>query len=808
LSETSKEVLDAWFCDKKCKITPGGAGPWPTTRPDIKEIIQQHESAGCKGIQFGQVPDSFAYGVRVDPNIPIEDETQEEETKKLGSLTEIEDPRYAENNIHVSATLASNSISYNIPSEIEISCHNDNLNHNCDSLTKLKLEGSKLVQCVDVSDYVKETQLVKTSKKEKGFHPDCKLNVNTLSTTTLKKIRIRPVVSSLEKNDGKFFDGDGNEWKSYDAYFRQDQIQTLEAGTEIDITGRVIPDPKNQKVTLLIHECASAEKKEYDLAHLNSLKLFCSDKTPSEIVDFYCKEFEKYSKIIKRNDITLCGLLTFCSLTHVEFEGSVIPAWLKCIVIGDSTTGKSETVRKLIILLKGGQMVSGETASIVGLAGTTTQSNNNSWFIEWGPLVLQDKKLLAIDGAHQLGREHWAQLAESERTGKIQIMKAGKGEAYARTRQIKIMNPIGDDFRTPRTMKSFFYPAQAIVNNLQIQSIARQDLVVFVSDDVTTEQRNIRNGHTPDEKLAYLSDLVHMVWEQNFKVIFEEEAKQEILKVSTHLEKRFKHDEIPLITNDQKYKVAKLSSSLATLTCSFNDDFSNLIVKKEHVQYIGEIIEKNYHSSGLDIISKNDRDDLDEEDITDIIFKLKQSLSKKEPEIDEKFCKNILLWCVQKTRFTKEQLQSAFELARDNEVRPLIAVLRNESLLDQKKGFIPTSKLIKLAKILSTKQQEEANKVEEGYHLDHAKETKEAKTIAGPTHETFENNSDESLASLARLGYTKHDTPSNNISQNQSFTCQNCSTSWKDTNLPLEEIQTQHSMNHENHKVIPLEQEE
>ena len=66
-----------------------------------------------------------------------------------------------------------------------------------------------------------------------------------LSTTTLKKIRIRPIVSSLEKNDGKFFDDTGNEWKSYDAYFRQDEIQVLEAGTEIEIKGKVIPDPKN-----------------------------------------------------------------------------------------------------------------------------------------------------------------------------------------------------------------------------------------------------------------------------------------------------------------------------------------------------------------------------------------------------------------------------------------------------------------------------------------------------------------------------------------------------------------------------------
>jgi len=360
----------------------------------------------------------------------------------------------------------------------------------------------------------------------------------------------------------------------------------------------------------------------------------------------------------------------------------------------------------------------------VGLAGTATQASNNSWFIEWGPLVLQDKKLLAIDGAHKLGREHWAQLAESERTGKIQIMKAGKGEAYARTRQIKIMNPISDDFRTTRTMKSFFYPAQAIVNNLQIQSIARQDLAVFVSDDVTTEDRNIRNGHFTDKKLWYLSDLLSLTWDQNFTVTFEEEAQQEIITVATNLERRFKHDEIPLITNDQKHKIAKLSASLAALTCSFNDDFKELIITREHVQYISNIIETSYHNSGLDIISRNDRDDVDQDTIAEIILKIKHALQKKEPPVDEKYCKDILLWCAQKTKFSKAQIQTAFELAEKNELNPLTAVLRNHNLLDQRKGFIPTSKLIKISRILL----EENNQGQEGFLFEHGKDGKDGKT--------------------------------------------------------------------------------
>ncbi len=893
-------LVNTWFCDLECKLGRAFVGPFSDQDPNFREIMSRHEKAGCKGFQQGKPPQTLAYGVRykVETNDldmfctihcvraenqqtytahDIKDECKWEpyvekihfkdlykaearkeihKIEKINSLTDIEDPKYSGHDIIVNATLASNSISYTIPSKIKISCYSDNEKHACERSNELELEGSNLVQCIDVSDYVKENQLVKMGKKEKGFTPDCKISVKTLETTTLKRMRVRPVVSSLEKNDGKFFDGDGNEWKSYDAYFRQDQIQKLDPGTEIQLEGKVIPDPKNQKITILIQKYKSAETKHYDLSNLNSLKEFCNDKEPSEIINYYCKEFEKYSKIIGRGDITTCGLLTFGSLTHID----QVPAWLKCLIIGDSTTGKSETIRKLMILLKCGQMVSGETASTVGLAGAATQSSNNSWFIDWGPLVLQDKKLLAIDGAHQLGREHWAQLAESERNGKIQIMKAGKGEALARTRQIKIMNPKGDDFRTPRTMKSFFYPAQSIVNNLQVQSIARQDLVIFVSDDVTTEQRNIRNGHTHDKKLEYISDLIHMIWEQNFKVVFNEDAIDEILAASIRLERRFKHEEIPLITNDQKDKMRKLSASLAALTLSFNEDFSTLTVKKEHIQYMEQLIATNYHNAGLDIISKNDSDDLDDEEITEIIFKIKQSLSKKEPQVDDQFCKNILLWCVEKTSFMKDQLQSAFELARDNEVKPLIAVLRNESLLNQKHGFTPSSKLIKLAKILQKQQPQTENKEEGVSPLHQAKETKEAKTIPDEiithTQETIitdSNNSNESLASLARLEPQKGDTPPSDIPQlpinsdeitsfnsentttnsdeklqnrheseqnesneqnnlktvssniSQSYRCINCNSHWPNTNTPIEELQTQHSMGNENHTITKID---
>ena len=85
-------------------------------------------------------------------------------------------------------------------------------------------------------------------------------------------------------------------------------------------------------------------------------------------------------------------------------------------MIGDSTTGKSETVRKTIKLLQSGLYISAETASIVGLTGATIRGERQGWYVDWGFLPLADSKLLSIDGAQNLSKLQWASVGEAERT--------------------------------------------------------------------------------------------------------------------------------------------------------------------------------------------------------------------------------------------------------------------------------------------------------------------------------------------------------------------------------------------------------
>ena len=219
-------------------------------------------------------------------------------------------------------------------------------------------------------------------------------------------------------------------------------------------------------------------------------------------------------KSSKGGNVAETGFLTFFSPLYINFEGANIPSWLKSTIEGDSTTGKSETIRKLIVLLKAGQIVSGEMATVAGLAGASVQASGGQWYVDFGVLPMQDRKLLAIDGGTQAAGKRaltssWLNPNEMVR---LRLSRHQRARPYTRTRQIKIMNPVDDDRTTTVSMDSFFHPVDCLKNNFQIQSIARIDLACFVSDDVGAMERNIRYDTGYDVTLDDMSELLRLVW--------------------------------------------------------------------------------------------------------------------------------------------------------------------------------------------------------------------------------------------------------------------------------------------------------
>ncbi|MEM3872142.1 MAG: hypothetical protein QXE05_06245 [Nitrososphaeria archaeon] len=608
----------------------------------------------------------------------------------LEHLSMIESPELAGKPVTVEAVISSNSTAYLCPAEIEISYGNS--------------ETSRTVE-IDASDPINiELFKVSTPAKHKRLKEHFFLSENAVIRETrlrnIYSIRLRPKVSSLQTVDEKVVDEKGFEYKGYDVHIVSDTRLQLEPSKIVRLEGLILPEPRTQKTTLLAYKTMFQENDAYDLEKVRALQNLFQNMSLSERLNWILNEFEKFSGIVGRRNLALAGLLAYFTPLHVKLDGETQRGWGNIIFCGDTTTGKTQTVKKLILLLKAGTFITAETASTVGLTGTAIQAKQGEWFIDWGFLPLNDRRLLAIDGVQKLTRENWATLAEAERNGIVTIVKAAKSSARARTRQIKIGNPVnrkGHDYSTKR-LQDFTLPCQALSTILDETSIARLDLAVFSQNNVAPEEINRLHDRSYNPILENLSEVLKWCWSGQTETVFSKEAVDCIHDKATILYKKYFYEKIPLVSIDVKWKLARLSAALAYLTLS-TEDYKTVKVSREHVEAIADFISQEYDNVGLNILArKQEEGALSCEDVKKMFDTLEKKL---EYRVDKKTLKDVLEYIVENGNVTRNEIRTQFDLSEYNQLRPLLSALKEEKLVRSGgKGIRPTRKLVQVHKIL------------------------------------------------------------------------------------------------------------
>jgi len=531
--------------------------------------------------------------------------------------------------------------------------------------------------------------------------------VTVVKHRAVYKLRVRPRVFTLEARENKIVDEEGREYKPYDVYVVTDKPIFFQPSSRVILVGKALPDPKSQKATMLATKVVFPDAVEgFDPNTLAQLREKLRGKTVAERVDWILDNFEKYSHVVGRRNLAYTALLGYFTPLWINFNGDRQRGWGLVLIAGDTTTGKSETIRKLIRLLGAGTLITAETASAVGLTGTATQVEGGEWFTDWGFLVLNDRGLLAIDGAHKLSSSAWATLAEAERTGVVVKATAAKGSAPARTRQIKIANAVDQEKGrySTKSVSSFLYPIQCIATILDKTSLARLDLVA-ISDQRTVppEMVNQLRPEAYDPDLEKLSEAVKWCWSGHAEVQFTEEAIIYLLDQATRLYEDFHCASIPIVDVNQKWKLARLSAALAFLTLSANEDFSVVTVTPEHVEEVVALIRYQYTEAGLNALAKHEEYDvITKEEAADLLVRMTASSN-----IDLHKAVAIAKWIPIQGGFTRDQLKEAFSLAEKSQLRNLTAALQNMGLVKNSgRGFTPEPKLVQLYKLLEESEEE------------------------------------------------------------------------------------------------------
>jgi hypothetical protein len=634
--------------------------------------------------------------VKVTSAQPSEDDV---EPVVLEHLTMIENPAVADLPVIVEGVVSSTSISYLVPSTLQVFVTDKNGVEDSKTI-EIGERNPVNIKFVGVNEDIKYRRL-KRFVEEAVNEPGSKLRIEEQKWRTIYKIRVRPPVFTLEKREGKIVDEKGYEYKSYDIYVCADEPKTFEASSLVRLKGIVLPNPHSQNTTLLVYDVEFPEEfRSFDMERIDKLRgRFNGFTTVQQRVDWILSNFEKLSQIIGRRNLAFAGFLAFFTPTRIQLNEKIERGWGNIADVGDTTTGKSLTMKEQIRLLRAGMFITAETASAVGLVGTATQSEKGQWTVDWGFLVLNDRKLLVIDGAHKLSFSEWAALGESERSGVVTIAKAAKNSAYARTRQIKIANAVDREqnkFCT-KSMKEFLYPIQALSTVFDKTGIARLDLAVFAdSRDVKAEDVNKQLDSNYDQDLELLADGLRWCWSNTAKVEFTSEAAQKILSSATDLYQRFFSDSVPLTSIDVKWKLARLSAALAFMTIS-SEDYKTVTVTEEHVDTVVAFIEREYSDSSLNTLAQEDKYEV----ITQLDVNIFITNVVYRTGIDRDKVVEILKFIVLQGRVTKDQLKSKFGLADNSQLRPLLGELESEKLLRGGRGYYPTPKLIEAYKILS-----------------------------------------------------------------------------------------------------------
>jgi hypothetical protein len=622
---------------------------------------------------------------------------------ELTCLNDIENPIYAGRHVKVTAVVSSNSLNYQIPAEItaEVTVKEYEFGK-VQLVTDMAKEIIKLTDPVNLS--LIDVPIDTKERRLKRLFNGKVSNLMIEKYRTAYFIRVRPPVHTIQQKGDKLIDEHGQEYKYYDIYIITDKPLNFRSATKITLTGIPSPNPKTQRTTLLAYKVEDNEAIEpFDVKKLNQLaNKFVSLPTVQDRLDWILENTCRYTQIIGRGNVATAVYLAFFTPITVALNNDHQRGWGLVDIIGDSTTGKSETVKKIARLLNAGMTISAETASIAGIIGTTSQMDNGVWFVDWGCLPLMDCKLLAMDGCHKLPSGEWAKTAEVEREGILNITKAAKATIPAHTRQVKIYNAIDKETSgyPTKQLSEFLYSIQAYPSVADPTIIARRDLAIFVnSRDVTAEQINQTYTTQPEPEYVLLSEALKWCWSGKTDVAFTEEALIFLHDKATELYNTFHYASIPVVSADMKFKLARLSTAVAYLTLSTGVDYRTVTVTKEHVEVIVNFLIEEYTKAGLNILAQTSKfETLTVEDVSVFFTTIEAKLSTA--PIDRSELCGILKYIVHKGRVTADVLRSKFSLAENNQRRPLSAALQSLDLTKQGKGGVyATPKLIEAFKV-------------------------------------------------------------------------------------------------------------
>lgn len=377
----------------------------------------------------------------------------------------------------------------------------------------------------------------------------------------------------------------------------------IDANNTYYLTGYATVDPRNQITTYVF---SKAEKSKSDIesfeitskvkSHLEEFRV--DAKSVDDVYEYLGRLYESYAlnvtKIYDRFMLHMAIDLAFHSALEFSLPGGRCqPARMDAIIIGDTRCGKGHVAEGLSKYYGIGEVVGAENCSFAGLVGGAQQIGNH-WLISWGRIPLNDRGLVIVDEASELGSTDWTRLSRIRSEGIAEVTKIVQQVTNARTRLLFLTNP------PSKAMSNYTFGVHALKDLIHApEDIARFDYACVVShEEVPIENINKKHKLTTFLHPQYAErELIMWTWSRSSdQIIFTEDAVNEIFKVANRLGK-FYDIGIPLIQGENvRFKIAKVAIAYASRLYSAAQDGSILKVRRLHVQCAATFLRSLYRA--------------------------------------------------------------------------------------------------------------------------------------------------------------------------------------------------------------------
>lgn len=381
---------------------------------------------------------------------------------------------------------------------------------------------------------------------------------------------------------------------------RKEGVHAICVDTKVELNetyrviGTVRPHPRTQRATVVVSNSKSTADalSRFVLHDPDDLNIFKSADTPESIQDRLDSIYEDFeanvTRIYARRDLHLLMDLTYHSVLHIPFHDRHARGWIETLIVGDSSIGKSETSTCLMNHYNLGQQMDCKNATVAGMLGGL-DSIDGQWFVKWGIIPTNDRRLVILEELKGLNIEVFSKLTDMRSRGVAELPKIERRKTHARTRIIALSNPRG-----PR-IAAYGFGVDAIREVVgSPEDIRRFDACMVIADDDVPYEMLAESP--PVCEHTYTSELCRrlVLWSWTRKhneVVFED--TQFIAQKAMELSKQFS-EAIPIVDRgSMRLKLARLSAALACRVFS-TDDNTHVQVKNCHVEYVCDFLQRIY----------------------------------------------------------------------------------------------------------------------------------------------------------------------------------------------------------------------